>query len=67
MRVILEMEDFVAAFRTGTKQAKVHGACKNRILNLQADQKCLMENMYLSRLLGTPQAVTVKIEYSLQI
>ena len=48
MRVILEMEDFVAAFRTGI-QAKVHGVCKNRILDLQAD-----ENMYLSRLLGPP-------------
>ena len=42
MRVILEMEDFVAAFRTGM-QAKVHGVCKNRILNLQIDEKCLMK------------------------
>ena len=44
MRVILEMEDFVAAFRTGM-QAKVHGVCKNRILDLGADEKFLMENM----------------------
>ena len=47
------MEDFVAAFRTGM-QAKVHGVCKNRILDLGDDEKCLMENMYLSRLLGPP-------------
>ena len=66
MRVILEMEDFVAAFRTGI-QAKVHGVRKNTILNLGADEKCLMVNIYRSRLLGSPQALTVKIEYFVHI
>ena len=42
------MEDFVAAFRTGI-HAKVHGVCKNRILDLQTDGK-----YDLSRLLGPP-------------